>query len=128
VSQLRQYVDTNSAYRKYVALLTQASADAPTAVVLENTLGNIVWTRDSAGWYYGTLAGAFTVSKTTVLVAKQYFARDTGGVYITKEVIADRNDANSVFVGTDQYDGVSSGNVPTDGVLSSTTIEIRVYQ
>lgn len=52
-------------YLKYVALLTQSGTSAPTATVLENTLGGtIVWTRNDVGDYTGTLAGAFTENKT----------------------------------------------------------------
>ncbi len=51
-------------YRVYTALLTQTGTDAPVATVLENTIGNIVWTRISAGNYQATLNGAFTLGKT----------------------------------------------------------------
>ncbi|MES2287229.1 MAG: hypothetical protein V4547_16175 [Bacteroidota bacterium] len=43
----------------YKATLTQSGTDAPVATELVNTLGNIVWTRDSIGYYIGTLIGAF---------------------------------------------------------------------
>lgn len=53
-------------YKVYRALLTQSGTDAPVATVLENTLGNIVWTRiDNVTWN-ATLAGAFPVNKTVV--------------------------------------------------------------
>ena len=51
-------------YLKYVALLSQAGENAPVAVVLENTLGAVAWTRFSTGIYHGTLANAFTLNKT----------------------------------------------------------------
>jgi hypothetical protein len=53
-------------YKKYVALLTQSGTDAPVATVLENTIGDIVWTRVSIGVYAGTLAGSFTQNKTII--------------------------------------------------------------
>lgn len=49
-------------YNAYVAVLTQAAAAAPTAGVLSNEIGSIVWTRTGAGVYLATLAGAFDVS------------------------------------------------------------------
>ena len=56
-----------SSYKVYTALLTQTSTNAPTAEVLENTLGaDIVWSRSQAGYYIGTLAGAFIAGKTLV--------------------------------------------------------------
>lgn len=51
-------------YKIYRALLTQTGTDAPVATVLENTLGDIVWTRSGVGHYIGVLAGAFTANKT----------------------------------------------------------------
>lgn len=50
-------------YRSYTALLTQSGTDAPIATVLENTLGDIVWSRNSPGAYIGTLTGAFVPNK-----------------------------------------------------------------
>jgi len=55
-------------YKIYTALLTQVGTSAPTATVLENTIGDIVWTRSGTGEYIGTLASAFTIDKTTVSV------------------------------------------------------------
>jgi len=43
----------------YRALLTQTGTDAPEANVLENSLGDIVWTYDNVGTYIGTLEGGF---------------------------------------------------------------------
>jgi hypothetical protein len=55
-------------YKVYSALLTQSGTDAPVAVILENTIGDIVWTREDGGigtegMYKGTLLGAFTAGK-----------------------------------------------------------------
>lgn len=55
---------TAPSYKVYTALISQSGTDAPTAIVLENTLGNVVWTRVSEGIYIGTLTGAFTTNKT----------------------------------------------------------------
>lgn len=103
-------------YLKYVALLSQADTDAPTATVLENTLGGtVVWTRDSAGYYLGTLASAFTISKTFVLVTHD------GNNGATGYMGGGRNDASSVFV---TFQG-SDGNFLD--ILGENSIEIRVY-
>jgi len=50
----------------YRALLSHQGGDypdPPTAVVLENTIGNIVWGRASGGQYTATLAAAFPQNK-----------------------------------------------------------------
>lgn len=58
---------TASPYLVYTALLSQADASDPVAIVLANTLsGDIVWTRTTTGVYFGTLSGAFTNNLTTV--------------------------------------------------------------
>lgn len=103
-------------YKVYTALLSQTGTSAPTATVLENTLGGtVVWTYDIVGVYKATLSGAFTASKTAVFCTRQF----TGSSGITMN--GSRNDANSVEVRV----ALSSANV--DGELSGATVEIRVY-
>lgn len=117
---LRDSVDSKAIipYKVYSALLSQAGTSAPTATVLENTIGTIVWTRDSAGRYKGTLEGAFTQNKTSVLLGPN----TTGAVDLTTGYQYD-TDEDNIYV--DSY------NIP-DGeyqdALHLTTIEIRVYQ
>jgi len=101
-----------ASYLVYTALLSQSGTDDPVATVLENTLGGtVVWTRDSAGIYYGALSGVFTDGKTALMLAP------TGSVNSCARV-----DVNTVIVAT-LVDFVT----PSDDLLSGTTIEIRVY-
>lgn len=53
----------------YRALLVQSGASSPIATVLQNTIGEIVWTRIDAGNYSGTLANAFNPQKTMVSIS-----------------------------------------------------------
>lgn len=100
-------------YKSYVALLSQGGTDAPTAVVLENTLGGeIVWTRDGAGTYTGTLTGAFPASKTVILTG-------SSGILLT----AGWNSVNEVYLFTDAMPTAARG----DNLLLEQSIEIRVY-
>ena len=102
-------------YKVYTALLTQQDTNAPVATVLENTLGgNVVWSYDAEGVYIGTLTGVFTEDKTATFIT----STDYANIY---EFI--RNDNNSVYLSTASADT----RVPLDNALSSTTIEIRVY-
>lgn len=96
-------------YKSYVAYLFQIGTFDPVATVRENTLGGtLVWTRDAAGEYLGTLSGAFAdFSKVFGLVHNQ----NSDLVYFNE------NDANSILVNT------QSG---TDGTLRA-FIEIRIY-
>jgi len=99
----------------YKALLTQTGTAAPTAVVLENTLGDIVWTRDGIGQYLGTLSSAFTLNKTALQSGQNY---GNLGKEITYLYYAD---SNSLILETID-DGTNR-----DGSLGSTLILIEVY-
>lgn len=101
-------------YRVYTAILSQTGTSNPTVVVLENELGDIVWTRNNTGVYYGTLANAF-ISNQTVL-----FINNTSAA--GRSLIAYRASANQVNVEQLLVDG----STPAD-TLSNVSIEIRVY-
>jgi hypothetical protein len=72
INELTDYIQANpssqstSSYLKYVPLLNQSGSNAPVVTPLENTIGNIVWTRLEAGSYKGTLVGAFPLDKTWI--------------------------------------------------------------
>ena len=52
-------------YTEYKAILNQTGTNDPEVVaILENTIGDIVWTRTNMGSYIGILEGAFTIGKT----------------------------------------------------------------
>lgn len=110
---------TFPAYKIYVALMSQAGVAAPTAVVLQNTIGNIIWSRSGAGVYVGTLNGAFTVNKTAVFPGG---APNSGAnAQLAQAYPIDVNTIGLASV----TDFTTGGH--GDGVLSSTAIEIRVY-
>lgn len=48
----------------YVALVTQDLVAPPDVTELENTIGNIIWTRNDVGQYIGSLVGGFPDGKT----------------------------------------------------------------
>lgn len=50
----------------YKAIITQTATNDPTVKEIINTVGKIIWTRDSIGAYLGTLTGAFTSDKITI--------------------------------------------------------------
>jgi hypothetical protein len=101
-------------YKEYVALLSQNYTEAPTVIVLKSTLsGTIVWTRASAGLYYGTLSGEFAENKTFVQVTPGEIL----GIFC-----GDRLDSDRLRIVTINYLGASS-----DLLLSNSSIVIRVY-
>lgn len=56
----------SSSYLVYKFGISQVGTGAPTIHILQNTIGNIVWSRNSIGFYEGTLTGAFTENKTWI--------------------------------------------------------------
>ena len=114
---------TGSANPKvYVALLTQSGTNAPVATVLENTLGSdIVWTYQGIGQYYGTLANAFTLNKTTVILGTAVRGGDPSD--IRASIVATTLSVNQIQVST----GDAMTSTREDDGLLNTAIEIRVY-
>ena len=109
----------NPIYKVYTALLTQTST-APVAIVLDNTIGNIVWSKTSTGSYLATLNGAFPDADKVAIFINQAGLIPLGGgdsVYTYTYV----NNSDSIILDT-----LISSNYQ-DGQLYKTTIEIRVY-
>jgi hypothetical protein len=104
------------AYKVYTALLTQSEENAPTAIELENTIGDIEWSYAGIGSYKGTLASAFTTNKTFVFI-NTLLSYDVNTTGVTTFNV------NEVNVTT----GIPNGGEPTNGQLINTPIEIRVY-
>ncbi len=104
-----------SDYKEYVAMLTQSGTGAPTAVVLKNTIGNIVWSRSAVGSYTGTLTGAFTSQKTWCQVTAQ-------GLDGSPKCGMGRADNNSVALGS-----VNAAGTAADSLLNNTPVLIKVY-
>lgn len=107
-------------YKVYTALLSQSGTSAPTATVLENTLGGtLVWTRTGVGGYDGTLTGVFPdVNKAfCILGIGQTMTNYGDNINLFWQVVSN-NAINLVTVKT---------NVNQDSVLVKNPIEIRVY-
>jgi len=105
-----------SSYLVYTSLLSQTGTNAPVATVLENTLGEVVWTYVSAGVYTATTAGLFTPNKTTVMFGQS----NKDGNAILYYYLYDAG--NSLDLSCVQDDGTYSNSY-----MGDCTIEIRVY-
>jgi len=123
---------SGTSYLVYAAYLSQSGTDAPVAAVLENTLGGtVVWTRNGAGQYTGTLEGAFTLDK-TVMPGFNYNGNLMGFVYLnapedhyyTWSINADTNRV-LLFVATNPGDSFTEFSTAFGS--SSLFVEIRVY-
>jgi hypothetical protein len=101
-------------YKSYVALITQVGTGNPTVFILENTIGDIVWTRIAAGEYRGTLIDAFTDRKVITL---------SNQIEALKTILIQRENVDYVTIDTI----TTSTGAAIDSVLNRTSIEIRVY-
>ena len=105
-------------YKVYTALLNQTGVAAPVPTILENTLGNIVWSYVAAGNYKGTLTGAFLQNKYFAPIPSSCYDADVnvggGGVIYAWYRLND----NEIIVLSGPYQ---------DNVLNNSPFEIRIY-
>ena len=113
----RSVSDILPTYTKYIALISQSSTADPVVIELENTIGPIVWTRNSTGIYYGTLTGAFTLDKTYVMLSN---------VELDSIVMAERANNNIIQIDTTNLHSPTAAH--HDDHLKKNTLEIRVYE
>lgn len=122
LSEIKEYVE--GGVKEYVALLTQSGTDAPVATVLENTLGGVpVWSYVDVGEYNCTLADIFNLQKTFVVISN-----NIDEVRAHSRVL--KIDEDTIKVRTGEYSFTAPDTfefVHSNGYLSSTSIEIKVY-
>lgn len=112
---VKSYVDAQKPYKVYTALLTQNGTNAPTAIVLENTLGGeVIWNYEDEGLYSANLSNGFT-DLTFVQISNGNMNGFISYSY--------KQNINSIF--TETY-SLSSGSTE-NSALNKATIEIRVY-
>lgn len=101
-------------YKVYTALLTQSGTDAPTAIVLENTLGEeVTYAYDSQGVYIIQFNQTFTdINKIFIIIGNGNV--DNNFYSLEKDI-----ETSTLYT--------FSGNTGTNGLLTNTEIEIRVY-
>jgi hypothetical protein len=96
-------------YKVYTALLTQYGTNAPTAAVLENTIGTITFGYQSPGNYTVNSSALFTANKTWTNLTNKDNATLPLSMYRNTDSLLFLIDANG------------------DNGLLETSIEIRVY-
>lgn len=115
LEDLQDSISSGGDYKVYRAILNQTGTSDPVATVLENTVGNIAWTRDSAGYYIGTLTGVFLLNKTFILTPFVELNQFEDKVYIYRE--------NNDVIALRSY----LGGTQDDGLINHFPIEILVY-
>lgn len=107
-------------YKIYRALLTQSGTNAPTAIVLENTLGgNLSFVYRTEGAYTVTSSSLFTLNKTMISFGNVINNANAG----TLEVSAQGEDITSSSIPFN----VKGDNASANSILLKTPIEIIVY-
>ena len=110
-----------TSYKKYVALLGQVGEEDPEVIVLENTIGNIVWAREGTGYYTATLIGAFPTNKTWCSAISGANTGNSGYFNFCKD------DTSNDFLKLLFADGSSDINSNNPEIVYECSIEIRVY-
>lgn len=110
-------------YLEYVAFVQWSGNAEPPATVHEhsNTLGGTpVWSRDQAGAYALTLAGAFPYAKTYIQCPRVFWSSDLAAFYSLNVVTnqADDNAINFLFYDTEDNSIEAGAHI---------MLEIRVY-
>jgi len=106
---------SNPLYKVYTAILTRTGATAPSAIVLENTLGVITFSYGTVGLYYIFGVNLFTLDKTVVFITETVNAPG-------KTLSASRINANNIVMV--QY---GSSSASDSDWIDPVSIEIRVY-
>ena len=111
-------------YLVYTAILSQSGTNAPVAVILQNTLGTIVYSYNGPGSYTGTLTGAFTNLKTAIFLSPSYSDVSASNDYLDV-VSVTRASADTINIYTG---GVTAlGSRDSENSVLFHQIEIRVY-
>ncbi len=121
--------NSGSTYKVYTGLMSQTGTNAPTVNILENTIGNIVWTYSGVGSYQGALTGAFPSGKVFFYMAPSASYNSGPQIYSNEIRVIASPSPNLIFLDNIKLvltAGVftSSGN---SNNFTNVPIEIRVY-
>ncbi len=105
-------------YKVYTALLTQTGLTAPSAIVLENTIGTVTWAYEGLGQYSATFFG-YTPQKIVVFTG----AGTAGSKTYVIQGYENPFPPYGVWIDTSD----STTGLGLDNVLVDAPIEIRIY-
>jgi hypothetical protein len=109
-------------YSVYSAQISQSGSGAPTVTILENTIGDIVWTRDGAGAYTATLADMFPDVTKVLILTQTSTILISGGTYYY-DLLAQIQDSDSFILGVLD----PKNHTGSDNGINQAFIEVRVY-
>lgn len=106
----------NRPYKVYTAIISQLGTSDPVVnQVLENSLGDIVFTRSYTGSFYINSSNLFTLNKTVVFLSngRSSNSGSAGYEYASSSLLS--------------LSTINNSTIGVDGYLRNSTIEIRVY-
>lgn len=115
-------------YKIYTALLTQSGENPPTAIELENTIGNISFTYTTVGTYEMNLPIPIDIDKTFLYIGNgpslvsRLFYEEEGFKTISFNVPSGVSSTLFLFSSLD-----GTGSTYLNNKFNKTPIEIRVY-
>lgn len=99
----------------YIALLSQLGTAAPTAIVLSDTIGGVIWTRIAQGEYIGTAPNPLNTLNTFVII---------GNVEHDHLATAEIKSDGTIYVRTTD----TQNHQHKDGKLKYSSLEVRTYE
>ncbi len=115
VDKLQNLINGNAPL-VYTALVTQSGTNAPSFIVLQNTIGDIEWSYLGVGSYRGTLSNAFPLGKSGMING---FGGDEAKGFLNYYF----NDENTIDLVTSNPGQDLANNI----LNNSTLIKIEVY-
>ena len=100
-------------YKVYTALLTQAGTSAPTAIILNNTIGTLVFGYSGVGLYTITTSGLFTLDKCYAIA---YQNDSLSWIFLNRA-------SDNVF----DLTTTNNSGAYVNGAMANALIEIRIY-
>lgn len=104
-------------YKSYVGLVTQTGTNAPTATILQNTIGTVTYTYSGVGIYHATSSGLFTENKTFFIMSSSNYGSD--GIIFTIDWVSSSDITINCFD--------TAAHTSLNDALLKSPIEIRVY-
>ena len=117
INEILTFANSQKNIKKYVAVISGNGESPPVVTVLENTVGNIVWTWIETNHVRGTLSGAFLENKIWFISSNDYWNVLNSDLYSIPYIGRNSDNAIDIYAST----GPAYGNV------WRTNIEIRVY-
>ena len=108
-------------YKVYSAILVQSGTNPPVATVLENTLGNVTYSKVITGFFTATTSFVMPSNRTFISISNS--VANTGNLSINL-VNKNTNNNNQIYIETYNSSGVRTDSTILQNIMY---FEIRIY-